>query len=374
MTPTIRLGRLFGIEVGLNWSLLFVVVLIAWTLARATLPQETPGQPLLSYWIAGLAGAALFCASLLAHELAHAVVARSRGVRVAGITLWLFGGVSRLQGEPGSPGAEALITAVGPLTSIVVAVAAFLLGVAAQLVGAPALVWDLLSWLALLNLALAVFNLLPAFPLDGGRLLSTFFWWRRGTRQRGVHAAVQVGRLLAVAMIVVGLLQVILGSPINGIWIAFVGWFLLMAASAEESSAAARAALRLLPVSAAMSAPVVTVPEWLSVEEFLGSTALQYRFTTFPLHTASGTLSGVARLPELLRVPAHERGRTALRDRAHPMSQIPTATPDEDLAHLVDRLGPAIEQRVLVFDRGQLVGILSPADIARVLTLRGPQR
>ena len=267
MAPSIRIGRLFGIDIGVNWSLIFIFALIAWTLATQFLPLPTvaPGQPALAYWVAGAAGALAFYACLLAHELAHALVARRNGVKVAGITLWLFGGVSRLDGEPKSAGAEALIAGVGPLTSLGVAVIAFAL----TLLPLPLLAAYLFGWLAYVNLALALFNLVPAFPLDGGRLLSAWFWWRSGSRQRGVHNAVRIGRVFAYGMIAFGVFALFTGAYINGIWIVFVGWFLLSAGGSEEAGGAVRDLLRSVPVSAAMTSPVVTVPDWLTVEQFL---------------------------------------------------------------------------------------------------------
>ncbi len=374
MTPTIRLGKLFGIEIGVNGSLVFIFALIAWTLADSLLPSDVPGQSPVLYWVAGLLGAAAFYACLLAHEISHAVVARSKGVKVSGITLWLFGGVARLEGEPTRAGDEALITAVGPLTSLVVAAIAFGLAAAAGAAAAPPLLTDVLRWLSGLNLALAIFNLVPAFPLDGGRLLSSILWWRTGSRRRGVHLAVRVGRVIAGLMIAAGVVEVFTGATLNGIWIAFIGWFLLSAGSAEESSSDARAALRSIPVSAAMSSPVVTVPDWLMVDQFLASAAGNHRFTTYPLHGVEGELTGLVRLPELIKVPPGERPRMRLREAAWPLAQVPRTTPDESLAAMVERVGPAIDRRVLVFDEGRLVGILSPSDLARILATRGPQR
>jgi len=367
MAPSIRIGRLFGIDIGVNWSLIFIFALITWTLATQflPLPEVAPGQPALAYWVAGAAGAIAFYACLLAHELAHALVARRNGVKVAGITLWLFGGVSRLDGEPTSAGAEALIAGVGPLTSLGVAVIAFALS---QL-PVPALAGDLFGWLAFVNLALALFNLVPAFPLDGGRLLSAWFWWRSGSRQRGVHSAVRIGRVFAYGMIALGVFALFTGSYINGIWIAFVGWFLLSAGGSEEAGGVVRDLLRSVPVSAAMTSPVVTVPDWLTVEQFLESVAAQHPFTTYPVHDPSGQLTGIVRLGDLVRVRAH-RDEERLRDHARPIADVPTSRPDEDLAALIQRVGTALDQRVLVFDKGQLVGIVSPVDVAKLIAVR----
>lgn len=367
MAPTIRLGRLFGIEIGFNWSLVFIFVLIAWTLAAGVLPQDVPGQGLVAYWAAGAAGAIVFYGCLLAHELSHALVARRSGMKVAGITLWMFGGVSRLEGDPKSAGAEALIAGVGPLTSFALALIALALALATT---ANAVVSDLLSWLAFVNLALGLFNLVPAFPLDGGRLLSSLFWWRSGSRQRGVHNAVRIGRVFAYLMIAIGVLELFSGAVVDGIWIAFIGWFLLSAGSSEEVGTTIKALLKSVPVSAAMTSPVVTVPDWLTVEQFLESVALHHPFTTYPVHDPSGKLTGVVRLSELVRVASHDRGQKRLSDCGRPIPQIPNARPDEDLAALIERLGAAIDQRVLVFDQGQLVGIVSPVDVTRILTVR----
>src|SRR5205809_821572 len=288
MAPTIRLGKILGIEVGLNWSLIFIYALIVWTLATDVLPVDVPNQGALTYWAIGALGGVVFYGCLLAHELAHALVATRYGMKVSGITLWLIGGVSRLDGDPPSAGAEALIAAVGPLTSFVIA------GLAVGLMfatSASPLVSDVFAWLAYVNVALALFNLVPAFPLDGGRLLSSLFWWRQGTRQRGVHSAVRIGRVLAYVMIGLGIVLAFTVSVVNGIWLAFIGWFLLSAGSQEEAGAVA-----------------------------------------------------------------------------------PTTRPDEALSSLIERIGAAIENRVLVYDQGQLVGIVSPVDVARLITVRQVSR
>ena len=367
MSPSIRLGRILGVEVGFNWSLIFIFALYTWALATQVLPQSAPGSAPLLYWLAAAIGAVLFLASLLTHELSHAIVARRHGVKVAGITLWLFGGVASLEGEPASARSEALIAGVGPLTSFVIAGLA--IGISA-VIPVTNLATVLLEWLGLVNVLLALFNLVPAFPLDGGRLLSSFLWWRSGSRARGVHNAVRVGRVFAYLMIAAGVFELFLVPGFSGIWLAFVGWFLLSAGSAEETGSAVRTALRSVPVSAAMTSPVVTLPDWVTVQTFLESVAPNHSFTTYPVHDSAGKLTGVVRLSELVRMSAGERAQKHLKDVAHPMAQIPVTNPREDLSTMLGRVGGGLEQRVLVFDSDQLVGILSPADIARVLAAR----
>jgi Zn-dependent protease/CBS domain-containing protein len=367
VTSSIRLGRLFGIEVGANWSLIFIFALVTWTLATDVLAIDAPGYAPAVYWVLAAVGAILFYVSLLAHEFSHALVARRHGVKVAGITLWLFGGVSRLEGEPTTARSEALIAGVGPLTSFAVGVITLIVAYVTQ---PSPLVSDLFSWLTFVNVALGLFNLVPAFPLDGGRLLSSFLWWRSGSRQRGVHNAVRVGRVFAYLMIAAGALELFLGQVASGIWIAFLGWFLLSAGASEEAGSTVRTFLRSVPVSAAMTSPVVTLPDWVTVEAFLESVAPAHAFTTYPVHDPSGRLTGVVRLGDLVRMPSGERAEKHLRDVARPIADVPTTTPREDLSALIQRIGAGLEQRVLVFDAGQLVGIVSPADVARVLTVR----
>lgn len=366
MNPSIRLGRIFGIEVGFNWTLVFVFAYISWALASQVLPSSAPGSGAATYWVVAIVGAVLFYACLLAHELAHAVVARRRGIKVGAITLWLFGGVSSLESEPTSARTEALVAGVGPLTSFAIAV----ISVAIAYVVPVALVQALFSYLAVVNVALAVFNLVPAFPLDGGRLLSSVLWWRSGTRQRGVHDAVRVGSVFAYLMIAGGVALLFFGQLVNGLWLAFIGWFLLSAGTQEEAGTTVRTVLRSIPVSAAMSSPVVTLPDWVTVEQFLESVAPNHAFTTYPVHEPSGKLTGVVQLRDLVRVPTGDRARRHLIDVALPIASVPTTNPREELLPLMQRLGRGLDQRVLVFDNGQLVGILSPADVARLLARR----
>ena len=371
VNQTIRLGRIFGLEIRFNWSLILIYLLIAWTMATTVLPQAAPNQATWAYWVTGLVGAMIFYSCLLAHEVSHALVARRKGVRVAGITLWLFGGVTQLDGEPASAGAEALITVVGPLTSLAIAAVGFGLSVGLTAIGASALITNLVSWLAILNLILGVFNLIPAFPLDGGRLLSSMIWWRTGSRQRGTHGAVRVGRVFAALVIAAGVLEIVAGGFLSGVWLGFIGWFLFSAGGNEERQTQMHAALKTVPVAATMTAPVVTVPDWLTVDQMLGSG--QHRSPIYALHDPAGNLSGLVHLADLVALTSPARREQRLRDFALPMASFPIATPAEDLEAVLRRVGPALERGVLVMDGAQLVGVLSGMDVARLAALRQVQ-
>jgi len=368
MNESLSLGRIAGIHVGLYWSLLVVGALIAWSLATGLLPSAAPGQSSGAYWTAGVVSAFVFLASLLAHELAHSVVAVRRGVRVEGITLWLFGGVSRFSSESGSPGAQALITFVGPLTSLLLGIL-FFLGSAAIGGGAhPGLVAATLSWLGYINIALGVFNLLPAFPLDGGRLLQSLIWLRTGDRQRATSIAARIGMVFAYLLIAYGLASFLLaGNLIGGIWSVFLGWFLLSAARAEEAGSLIRQALSGISVAEVMTPNPVQAPDDINVEDALHGYVLASRHSTFPTHDASGRLSGLLTMAALKNVGPDARATTLVKDVICPLDRVSTASPADPVTSLLGLSEGCSEGRTLVLDGGRLVGIISPSDLNRLL-------
>src|SRR6267143_1437565 len=242
MTASVRLGRVAGIGVRLHWSLAIAFVLIVWSLAGQVLPEVVPDQPPPAYWLVSVLAALLFYASLLSHEMGHALVARRLGVKVDGITLWIFGGVARLTGDASSPGTEARIAIAGPLVSLALAIlfggATFALDVTAG----PPLVEVGCAWLAGSNALLLLFNLIPAFPLDGGRLLRAWMWRRSGDRYRATSSAAPLGRICAILMIALGLASLFLQGALTGLWLVLLGWFLFSAARSEELQVLMRAA------------------------------------------------------------------------------------------------------------------------------------
>ena len=235
VSASIRLGRLAGIEVGLHWSLAIVFVLIVWTLAGQILPAVVPDQPEPAYWLVAALAAMLFYASLLSHEMGHALVARRLGVNVDGITLWLFGGVARLRCDAQTPGTEAKIAIAGPVVSLVLAIAFAAATFALDTSSGPPLIEGGCAWLAGSNAVLLVFNLLPAFPLDGGRLLRAWLWRRTGDRFRATSRAAWLGRVFGFLMIGLGLVALVTQGALSGLWLVFLGLFLMVAARSQES-------------------------------------------------------------------------------------------------------------------------------------------
>ena len=367
MNENISLGRIAGIHVGLNWSLLVIGALIAWSLATGILPAAAPGQTSGAYWTAGVVSAFVYLASLLAHELAHSVVAMRRGVRVEGITLWLFGGVSRFSSESTSPGAQALITFVGPLTSLLLGALFFLVSVAVGGVSAG-LVPATLSWLGYINILLGVFNLLPAFPLDGGRILQSLIWLRTGDRLRATNIAARIGMAFAFLLIAYGLVTFFAaGGLFGGVWSVFLGWFLLSAARSEQSGALIRQALSGISVAEVMTPNPVQAPDDITVEEALHGYILTSRHSTFPTHDANGRLSGILTLAALKQVAPDARTTTLVKEVACPLDRVSTARPADPVANLLGVSDGCSEGRTLVIDNGRLTGIISPSDINRLL-------
>lgn len=361
MKQTLSLGRMAGVPVGVHWSVVAIVALITPGLAAGVLPATQPGLTTAAYWVVALVAAVLFVASLLAHELAHAVVARRFGVRVERITLWLLGGVAELRDEPRTARTELLIAVAGPGTSLACAALFGTAGLGTALVGLPAVITAALFWLGLVNVVLAVFNLLPGAPLDGGRVLRALLWQARGDRDRAAITAAGVGYGLGVLLVFAGAAQLVLTGAWNGLWLALVGWFLTAASTAEQAAARWHARLGDLPVRAAMSTDLVCGRPDESVADFLATSVPGTTHRVFPLRDSAGAPAGVVTLAGLAAVPAAARARTPLARVATRAAA--TAPPDQALSTLAAVV--AAGQPLLVVDGGRLVGLVTSDDLRR---------
>jgi len=374
MDESIHLGRIAGVRIGANWSLLVVFWLIAWGLADTELPHAARGHSHLAYWAAGLAAAFLFYGCLLAHELAHAVVARRSGIEVEGIVLWLFGGVSRLKGEAAGPDTELRVAIVGPATSLVLAIAFFGLTRLVSVGGGASLVAAVFGWLGWINGLLAVFNLAPAFPLDGGRVLRSLLWRRSGDKARATATAATAGRMFGYLLIGFGLLELAAGAGVGGLWLVFLGWFLLAAAGAEAAASMLDSQLAGIRVREVMTPHPLVVPPSLSVERLLDDWVYPNRCSTFPLVNVDGSLAGLVTLSRVKRVRPDLRSSTPVSEIACPPGEVVTCLPSDDLASVVRRMNASLDQRAVVLDHGHVVGIVSPSDVARSIEHLGLAR
>ncbi|MEU5313556.1 site-2 protease family protein [Streptomyces sp. NPDC021562] len=369
MDETLSLGRIAGVRVGLHWSVLVIVVLITTALAHGRFPAAHPGHSPVAYWGLAVLTAVVFLGSLLAHELAHAVVARRNGVEVAGITLWMLGGAARLRGEASSPAAELRIAGVGPLTSLLAGGVLAGAAVGLDALHASGLVVEAVAWLAAINVLLAVFNALPAAPLDGGRLLRAYLWHRTGDRLRATRGATAAGRALGWFMVLTGFADVLFGGHLSGLWAALIGWFLVAAATAESRQAQMRGVLEGVPVRRVMTPDPVSVPATATLSDLLAEGPFgPYRHSAFPVLAVDGSVAGLLTMRRVQSVPPRARDHTTVREVMRPLPDVVTATPDEPVLDVLPRLQESPVRRALVLDRGRLAGILTLADITRALT------
>lgn len=366
MSGGIPIGRIVGFSVRANWSVLVLLWLFAWSLA-STLPDAVPGYPVTTYWVAGGCGALVLLTSLLAHELAHAVVARRCAIEVLDVTLWLFGGVTRLGGEAKTARTAFRIAISGPATSLALAGGFACCAWALAAAGGERLVSAVFWWLAAVNLLLGLFNLLPGAPLDGGQVLRAWLWRRYRDPARASLGAARAGRMLAIVLITLGLLEFLAGTAVSGVWLAFVGWFIYTAARTDETQVLTRNALTGVRVADAMTAHPRTAPGWITVAEFIERYLLGDRHSTYPVQAQDGTITGLITLAQLRGVPPDRRSDTLVGEVAIRLDQVPTAAPDEPITTLLERLSAGQTNRALVVDAGKVTGIITAHDLTRLV-------
>lgn len=370
MNGAIPVGRYAGIPIRAHWSVLLIVVLLTVLLAQDILPAAAPGVAVAAYWVTALAGAVTLLACLLGHELAHAAVARRSGVRIRSITMWALGGMTAFTDEPATPKASALIAVGGPAESIVVGGLFWL----ATAVTSPdwwgGLPVTSLAWLTVANLVIGVFNLLPAAPLDGGRLLHAWLWLRSGDRVQATARATAVGQLFGYLLAGLGVAQLFAGDALGGVWLALVGWFIASAALSEGQQAQVLAGLEGVRVRDVMTPDPVVAPGWWTIDAFADHVATAgIRHRVFPVRSFDGEPTGLVNLADLASAHSEAQHQTRLHDAAHPLAPNTTARADEPLTDVLRRANPRTNSVFAVVENHTLVGILTTTDIMRTLEL-----
>jgi Zn-dependent protease/CBS domain-containing protein len=364
---SVRVGSIDGIEVKLDWSVLVIFWLLTWSLAEAGLPNLASGYRTSEYWLAAVATTVAFFASLLAHEMGHCIVARRQGLRVRDITLWLLGGVSTIEEEAQTPSGDLRIAIAGPATSLALGLAA--LGTAALLdaAGVAELLYACAVWLGSVNILLALFNLVPAAPLDGGGVLRAIRWRQTGDRTRATLDAARAGRGFAFVLIVLGFFEFLVGADVSGLWFVLLGWFLLTASRAEEMQARMRRDLATMHVRDLMTADPITVRNDMSVDEVLHDYVLARHCSSFPVLDDASRLAGLVTLGRLRSVPPAHRATTRVSEIAWPLADLTIAAPDEPILDVLRRSTDGGDGRILVSRGDAVVGIVSPTDITRAM-------
>ncbi len=361
----IQVAKVIGIPIYLHFSWLIIFGLIVWTLSTGYFPAKYPDLPASSYWAKGLVASLLFFVSILLHELGHAVVARLHGLRTRSITLFIFGGVAQLEKDPKDGRAEFWMAAAGPVVSLALA-GVFYACATLPFVGPSAAA--VAKYLALINLILAVFNLVPAFPMDGGRLLRGALWGPLG-KARATRIASTAGTFFAFLLIFVGVFSLTRGDALGGLWYILIGWFIKDASAASYQQVRLDEALRGVTVRDAMVDAVVTVPSAGSVAEAAREQFLRTGYGSYPVKRGEAVV-GLLCLKDVLRLSAEEREATSVQGAMRPLTDAIVIEPDVPLPVAIARMAQAGTARLLVMHGDELVGLLTMSGVIRRLKVR----
>ena len=367
MKMTLPLGRVGGILVRVDWSALLTVALVGTMLARSVLPAAVPGRSVRLYWAVSIPTAILFFACLLAHELAHSLVARRNGVGVRSVTLWMLGGRSELDRDAPDARSDLAIAAAGPLASLVLGLLLGTSAVASTMAGLPLLVGQSLLWLAVLNVFLAVFNMLPGAPLDGGRVVRAILWRRYDDLPRADLAAARAGGVLGRVVIASGMFELGYGDLAGGIWTILIGFFLIGSAKAERTSRQLRVALDGLIVSDVMHRLPDRLMAWHSVATAVRQTVADSEQSVFPVVDFNGSPVGCVALERLVAVRPEQREQLRIQAVMTPLPS-QNVLPADAPASRILQLQPVNQLVAVVTDEaGSLVGTITAADRERII-------
>jgi len=371
MRSHIKLGRIGGIEIGLHYSWFIIAILIALSLA-AHFHQVQPGWSETVVWAASIITSALFFVTLLLHELAHSLVAKSRGLRVRAITLFALGGVSQIETEASDAKTEFWIAIVGPLTSFAIGLVllglAWLMGWRAGQAEAIGPVGAVLLWLGYINIALGAFNMIPGFPLDGGRVLRAIVWWVVKKADRATRIAAQVGQVVAFLFILYGLYRFFVGANFGGLWLAFIGWFLLDAARSSYMQVGLMAGLRGQRVGDIMESDCTRVEGYLSLRDFVEKYVLHSATRCFVV-MQNDRVAGIVTATDARRVSRENWDQTSVQSIMRPLSTLRTVSPDMPAMKALELMGRENLNQLAVVVDGQLKGIFSRSQVLRFMQI-----
>ena len=368
-TNRIPLFTLFGIKVGLDYSWFLLAILLVWSLMAGYFPWVLPGLETASYlWMAILGAAGLF-ASIIFHEFAHALVARRFDLPISRITLFIFGGVAEMDDEPRTASAEFWMAIAGPIASFLLAGAMFVV-LSGGPFGLESQLGAIIGYLAFINLILAVFNLLPAFPLDGGRMLRAAMWWFTQDFQKATRIAAATGSVLAIVLIGLGVLNIIGGAFVQGIWQMLIGFFVYSAAGASRAHAELRGSLHGVPVSRIMRHELVTVPADTPVQVLVDDYFYRHFYKVFPVVDGTGRLVGVIGLKDVANADRDDWRNVRTSDIMKPLSEDNTVPSNAPAYKVLQMMQRRQNSRLLVVEGHSLKGMVTMRDIMSYLAVR----
>ncbi|MFW6140777.1 MAG: site-2 protease family protein [Acidobacteriota bacterium] len=365
----IKLIKLFGFEVKIDFSWLLLGLLITWTLAQGLFPHFYGGLSTATYWLMGIAGALGLLVSIVFHELWHSLIARKFGLPMKGITLFVFGGVAEMTEEPPSPKAEFFMAVAGPIASIVLGLGLFGVTFLGDSMGWPQSVTGVFNYLALLNLILAGFNLIPAFPLDGGRVLRSVLWGWKDDIRWATQLSSKIGGAFGIALIVFGVVEVIMGNFIGGIWMALIGMFIRGASQTAYQQMLLRRSLEGEKVRRFMKSNPVTVSPSLSIEDLVEDYIYKHHYKMYPV-VDDGKLTGCVTINQVKEIPKDKRDQHTVEELAQSCSEKNTISSDEDAMKALSIMRKNHVSRLMVVENGKLVGVIALKDMMGLLSLK----
>ena len=365
----ISLFKVFGFEVKFDISWLLLAALITWSLASGLFPEYYKDLPPAAYWWMGVAGAVGLFLSIVVHELTHSLVARYYGISMKGITLFIFGGVAHMENDPPSPKAEFMMAIVGPLCSFLIGFLSFLLYTFGEKNGWPVTINGVLNYLTWLNIVLAIFNLIPAFPLDGGRILRSALWiWKKDIRW-ATGIAAQIGSGFGILLIIMGIVYIISGNFVGGLWWFLIGLFLRSTAQMSYQQLLAHNLFNAKKVNELMVKDPVTVPRSISLEEFIRDYVYKHNFQMYPV-LSFGKLTGCISIKQVASIPREEWAQYTVGAVALPCNEETTVDPEEDANKALAIMNRTGNSRLLVVKGDQLKGIIALKDMLALLSLK----
>jgi Zn-dependent protease len=364
-----KLFKLLGFEVKIDASWIVIAVLVTWSLAKGVFPAWYPNLAPMTYWTMGVVGALGLFISIVAHEFCHSLVARSFGMPMKGITLFIFGGVAEMGDEPPTARAEFWMAIVGPLSSLAIGGVFYLVHRGGEAGGWDTSVNAVTYYLFYINFILAAFNLLPAFPLDGGRVLRSILWGAKGNLSWATRVSSSIGTAFGLGLIFLGVLQFIGGNVIGGAWMFLIGMFLRSAAQMSYQQLLVRKALEGEPVRRFMNPDPVTVPDSLTVAQLVDDYIYKYHYKMFPV-MAGNKLTGCITTRQVKDIPREAWDRETIREAASPCSEENTISPDTDAIKALAMMNQTGQSRLLVVENGRLVGLVSLKDLLDFFSLK----